>query len=167
MCLPYEKIKGYLHYYAGRFQCRRFEKWELINEAWIRIYGLENPKWASAGIRWAMQSYMLQQRQQDHRGKVGSKIRSIDEELAEGLFCKGLLTAPKDTQLQVAEDVEYAHCLLRNPNVSLADKLLIDQRYFQGLEQGQIAKIHGCAKSNISYKLSRVLRNLKSLAGAA
>lgn len=167
MCLPLEEIERYLHHYAGRFQCKRFEHWELVNEAWIRIHGLTISQWASAGIRWAMQTYTNRQRMQDHRGKPSSRIRSIDEEIADGLFCKGLIEAPKDRRLQVDEDCEYAHHLLRSSRISLADKLLIDQRYFQGLKLRQIAKIHGCSYSNIGMRLSKIANTLRKLAGAA
>lgn len=167
MCLPLKEIEAYLHYYAGRFQRKRFEHWELVNQAWIDIYDLEIPQYASAGVRWAMQRYIRQQYMQDHRGNTKSVIQSIDEEVVKNLFLSGLIAAPKDKRLQVAEDIEYAHCLLRNPNISLADRLLIDQRYFQDLWIKQIAKIHGCTKTNIIYKLNRIIKKLKYVAGAA
>lgn len=167
MCLPLNEIEAYLHYYAGRFQNDRFEHDELVNEAWIKIHELNIPQFASAGIRWAMQSYIKHEYMQDHRGKPKSVIQSIDEEIMQNLFLSGTISAPKDRRLQIAEDVEYAHSLLCNPNISLADRLLIDQRYIQGLWLSQIAKIHGCTKANISYKLRKIMDKLKFVAGAA
>jgi len=114
-----------------------------------------------------MQSYMQRQLMQDHRRNTKSVIQSIDEEIGEGLFCKNILMASKDRRLQVDEDCEYTHSLLDNPNISLADKLLIDQRYFQDLTLNQISEIHGCTRNNIIYKLKKVVSTLRYIVGVA
>lgn len=164
MCLPYNTIEPFLHYYAGHFQSNRFEHWELVNHAWITIRDLENPAFASAGIRWAMQYYKDRQYRQDHRGKEKSVIQSIDEEVGEGLFCKDFLTAPTDNRV---EDCEHVCFLLHNTKLTPADKLLIDQRYFQSLTFKQIAKIYGCTHQNIGPKVNGIVNKLKDIAGVA
>lgn len=167
MCLPYKTVEPFLHYYAGRFQSDRFEHWELISEAWLAIHDLAIPRFASAGIRWGMINYVRRQYMQDHRGKPKSKIQSIDEEIVKNLFLSGIIVAPKDKRAQTKEDTEYIQCLLWYSRISLADRLLIHQRYFQGLQIKQIAKIHGYSKTTIINKLHKIIGRLKYVAGAA
>ncbi len=158
MCLPYDDIKRFLHYYAGKFQSKDFEHWELVNEAWIGIHGLTNPHYVSNGIRWAIQCYKAKMHRQKHKGKPKSFIQSIDEAVVDGLFLKDILVAP--VHKKEVDNRAYVGCLLRNPKLKLEDKLLIDQRYFQGLTMPQIGKIHGVTKQAISLKLQKVVRVL-------
>jgi DNA-directed RNA polymerase specialized sigma subunit len=158
MCLPYDKIVGYLYHYAGRFCSNRFEIDELVNEAWIAIYGLETIEFASQGIRWAMLSYKKRQYMQDHRGLRSSVIGSIDDGIIEGLIHKNILFAP-DKRKEI-EDRDCVKHLLRNAKLSMKDRLLIDQRYYQGLSMVEMAKIHNCTKQNIYFCLDKIKAKL-------
>ncbi len=164
MCLPLSEIEGYLHYYAYRFENRRFEHWELINEAWLKIHDLTEPKFSSAGIRWAIQHYIDEQYRQDYRGKPESKIQSIDTEVLEGLFFKDTLAAPENNTL---ENADFVDCLLHCSKLTLADKLFIDQRYFQNLKLKQLTQLYGCSFQNIYYKLNRIIDKLRKKAKVA
>ncbi len=167
MCLPYEEIKGYLHYYALRLRNNRFERWELVNEAWIKIYPLEIPAFASAGIRWAMITYKKLQYAQDHKGSSTIMVSSIDDEIADGLFSKNILITPKDRQKKNLEDTDYVNYLLRSPALSLSDKLLIDQRFFQGLTLRQIGRIYSVTYEAVRLRLEKILDKLKRISEAA
>jgi len=156
-----------LHYYAGRFQNTQFEHWELVSEAWIGIQDYTNPKFASAGIRWAMQKYIRETIGQNHRGCKKSIIQSIDEEIMDNLFCKDTLVAPVDKRTEDNENTNYVNCLLNDHRLSLADKLLLDQRYFQGLTLRQIGEIHEYTFEAIRQRLNRIIIALKKIAKVA
>lgn len=167
MCLPLNEIEAYLHYYAGRFQNNRFEHNELVNQAWIAINDLTIPEFASAGIRWAMQSYMDRQYRQDHRGKIGSVIQSIEDEIIEGVFLKDNFVGPKNKRNRDFENRDYVRYLLRNGNLSLSDRLLLDQRFYQEMRVRDIAKVHNCTVTNIHYRLRRIAGKLRKIGKVA
>ena len=149
-----------MHYYAGRFQGRAFEHDELVNEAWIGIYNLKIPQFASQGIRWAMISYKDKQLRLRHRRNTKMTISTIDGEITGSLLGSALIDL-----FDCYRDVDTKDSINRLVNkLRLADRLLIDQRYFQGLTLQEIAKIHGCTKTNIGNKLERILSKLKQVA---
>jgi len=110
-------------------------------------------------------NYKKRQRMQDHRGNSRSLIASIDDEIMDGLFIRNILRAPN---IGTAFEDEDSVChILRNSNLSMSDRLLIDQRYFQGLSLVKMGKIHGCSRGNIGYKLTKILDRLRYISGAA
>ncbi len=167
MCLPYNEIEAYLHHYAGKFQNSEFEHWELVNEAWLGIYDLTIPQFASNGIRWAILRYKQKKYRRKYRGSGRAKgitIQSIDEEITNNIFCKDTLMAPLSKKMKNIDDSDYVTHLLHNPKLSLANKLLIDQRYFQDLTLTQIGKIHGRTKEAIRIRLKKLNDILRAIA---
>ncbi len=159
MCLPFADIEAYLHYYAGRFRNQRFEHWELVSEAWLGIYPLTIPKFASQGICWAMGNYKRYQYAKDHKGKKDVVIQSLDDANAEGLYIRDILEAAVSNRQQKADDAEYARSLLKK--LDMKDRLLIDERFFRGLTLQQIGKIHGCTKETIRLRVNKVIDKLR------
>jgi len=124
----------------------------LVNEAWLGIYNLDIPQYASTGIRWAMMNYIQKQWMQKHRRNRKSKIESlVDEEIV------GIIFGSPEFEIQD----EVANLLNK---LTLAEKLLIDQRYFQSLMIEDIAKIHNLTRQAIILKLQKILKKLKRAA---
>ncbi len=160
MCIEYKEIERYLHYYAGRFQSKELEHDELVNEAWIGIYSLKIPQFASQGIRWAMKSYRDKQLRLRHRRNTKMTISTIDGEITGNLLSSALIDLFDCYRgIETKDSIDKIFKIL-----NLADRLLVDQRYYQGLTLQAIAAIHGCTKSNISFKLNRILDKLKKAA---
>ncbi len=162
----FEKVRPFLHYYAGRFQNSRFDHWELINEARLRIckYGLPHPKYASAGIRWAMISYMKQQRSQDHRRNVGAVILSLDLAVDERSM-KSFVIQPETSTNNIDDERKWLNLLIDGSGLlSLDDKQLINEHYFQGKSVSQMARERNVSPSAMSWRKRKILKILRDKA---
>lgn len=163
MCLKYDEIKAYLHYYAGRFQSKWFEHDELVNEAWMIVSKLEHIEWASAGIRWAMIAYMNKQKALRRKGNKSAVIGSIDNENINGSIIKEIIKCPKVPN-QTLEDSDFIEILLCKSNLRMDERILIDQIYFKGWNCGKIAKLRECTHQNVRQKLKKVLDKITKVA---
>ena len=144
-----------------------FEVDELVNEAWIAIHELDEIRYVSQSIRWAMINYMRSQWQQKHRGKKSVKISTVDKEIAEGIFLRDTIIAQKSERKKNFEDKDYVYFFVKKGNLTLAEWSLIYQRYYQGLTIKRIAEINKCSAPTIHEKLGNILNKLKRLTGAA
>ena len=161
MCIEYEEMKGFLHYYAQRFQNKYHEKWELINEAWLRIHNLNEPKYLSNGIRWAMHNYIKESIAQTKRGRQKAQIASIDEDI-NNIFChKDNIFDPLNNYTDVDNLDELEHL---GKKLTLSERLLLDQRYYQGMKLEEIGKMYGVTRQAILMKLQRILKKMKKQA---
>lgn len=161
MCIEYEEMKGYLHHYARKYENKYHEKWELISEAWIAVHNLNEPKYLSNGIRWAMKSYRINSLNWRRRGNPRASIVSLDNEMNEMFCLKDCIFDPLN-QYSVVDNADEIKYLGRN--ITLKNRLLLDQRYYQGLTLQEIGLIHSCTKSMIKWRLDRILEMLKQVA---
>ena len=163
MCLDYDEIKAYLHYYAGRFQSRYFEHDELVNEAWVIVHKLEHIEFASQGIRWAMMTYMNKQKCLNHKRNKTAIISSIDNENINGSIIRDIIECPK-VYNQTLEDSEFIEGILDKAHLSMYDRILIDQIYFRGWALSKIAKLRGCTYEAVRQKLNKTLEKITKVA---
>jgi len=146
--LTFSKIERYLHHYAGRFQSRDFEHDELVNEAWLRTYPLNNPRFASKGILRAMLHYIRDQRRQRTYGNRNCRLSSIGD--YEFSISRPILLDIRD---------EIAYCL---KDLRVDKKELLYQRYYQGFTVAEIAQIKGVKTRNIESKITKIKSKLKN-----
>lgn len=163
MCLEYKQIEVYLHYYAGKFQSKYFEHDELINEAWMVVYKLDNIRFASQGIRWAMLHYIQIERAKAHKGNSKAVLCSIEKEMGIGILLKDIFAHPKN-YLQTTEDKDLISGILRNANLNMRDRILLDVLFYRGWTQVKIAKLRGCTRQAISLHLDRIIQKLTRVA---
>lgn len=161
MCLELKQIRGYLHHYAAKFQNNTLEHWELVNEAWIKVHSLNNIEFASQGIKWAMIQYRDKMYRQRKRRNLDASITSIDADALDTLCRKDLIF---DT-LNCFKDIDNIDQLtVISRNLSLDERLLIDQRYYQELKLKEIAYIHGVKKQAIAMRLAKIIEKMKRIA---
>ena len=164
MCLEYDEIKAYLHYYAGKFQSKRFEHDELVNEAWMIVHKLNHIGFASQGIRWAMWSYISKEHAKAHKGNRKAVVCSIEKEYKfTELLIKDIITDPKKYNQNI-EDSDLVKVILNKSKLRMDEIILIDQLYFRGWTQKRIADLRGCTRQNINLKLERILDKITRVA---
>lgn len=160
----YEEVEGYLKYYAYRFDSNRFQADELINVAWMGIRNQTNPKYWSAGIRWAMQNYIKKELSRDSWGTSATiVVVSMDQEVDDGYAIKDLIGCVDNSQLLV-DDKEILLQLIHKCKLKVKHKTMLYQYYFLGMNQEEIGKLHGNTRQNVSTVLQRVLKKLKDVA---
>lgn len=164
MCLEYNEIKAYLHYYAGKFQSKYFEHDELVNEAWMIVHRLDHIEFASQGIRWAMLSYIRKERGKVNKGSSKAFICSIEDKA--GLYTnliKDVIEDPKNFN-QSIEDSDFIVILLSKSGLRIDERILIDQIYFRGWTQRKVAQLRGCTPEAIRQKFNKILKKITRVA---
>ena len=161
--LAYEDIAGYLHYYANRFEDYQFEHWELVNEAWIVVHKLNHIKFASQGIRWAMITYKAKELRHRRFGCPKAKIVSLETPTVFGRMLQDMISDPKRYSTMV-DDIDVINGLADEAQLSLDQRLLLDQRYWKCMCLQEIAMTRRCTRENVRLLLNRILRKLQSAA---
>lgn len=167
-CPTFQEVEGYLRYYAARFKSNRFDYWELINEAWLKIKDQPNPKYWSAGIRWVMRNYTHLQIRRDTRGNLDVSVTSLDAEY-NGNEDNTLMNNISDesmssSEIALIENKEQISKLVEKAGLEFKDVLLIFQYYYQESTLRELAKRYDCSFQTIYNKLQAIQKKLKRVA---
>jgi RNA polymerase sigma factor (sigma-70 family) len=162
--IPLDDYIGYLHYYASRYKNKRFEHWELINEAWIKVHGLPHIEYMSQGIRWAMSIYKRIEYARDHHRNPDARV--IDFSTATGgnekdAAIKAMLIAVFDRHEQQIEDKDtISYLVYKAAKLPMKDRILIDMHYCRHMSYRSIAALYGCSYEWIRQRMLRILERL-------
>lgn len=160
MC-EFKDMRGYLIYFGKRYESIYHERNELINEAWIAMHDIENPKYIANAVKWAMMNYMRQEKIRYRYFNQNAVFVSIDKQITEIFSLKDCIFDPLNDFEGVENSDQLKHISRR---LSLAERLLLDQRYYQELTLRNIAKIHGVTGERIRQRLDKIISKLKAAA---
>ena len=159
----WKDVEKLMHYWAGNFQDRRFEHWELINAVWLRgrVQNVDKDD-ISITIKRDMIDYMRRVSKQ-RRTKNGKFYRQEYNFTDQDQTLKAFPPQIKDNGLW--ETKEYFNDLTKD--FTREDRLIIILRYVAGLTFPEIGKAIGQAidEQNILYRhkklLEKIARKLK------
>lgn len=157
----YEEVAGYLKYYANIFQCNRFDFWELVNEAWLRVRKQTNPKFWSNAIRWAMMGYMAGQRGQGKRLKPDTEIASIDSMIDEESTYQRIHSSSVDEQ-KPTDDTDHVAWLMDSHLLKDSYKEIIIEYYYGNMTLEQIGQKRGRTRAAVCHMLQTALRIIRN-----
>lgn len=160
--LEYEDIKGYLHYYAFRFQNNDFEHWELVNEAWIVVHKLNKIEFASQGIRWAMLTYRAVQTQHRRYGSSTATVLPLETDAGLNMLVGDMLAKPNRyvPSTDTIDNVDTISWLADNARLSLDARILLDQRFGRCMTFDEIAEGRNCTRENIRLLVKKIITRL-------
>lgn len=157
--LAFDDIVGYLHYYAFRFQSRNFEHWELINEAWMAVHRLNNIKFASQGIRWAMLVYKKKENQHRRYGSSSAVILPLETNMGINKLVMNMTAKPIKSMSDM-DNIDTISWLANNACLSLDERMVIDQRFGKGMTMESIACDRQCSHQNVYDLIERIIAKL-------
>lgn len=157
--LALDDIIRYLHYYAMRFEDNQFERWELINEAWIAVHKLKHIQFASQGIRWAMLGYKRVERQLRRKGSSTATILPLETDAGINKLVVDMM-AKQDVSMNRMDTIDTISWLANSARLSLDERILIDQRFGKGMMLREIATTRNCTRQNVKMLLNRIISKL-------
>jgi RNA polymerase sigma factor (sigma-70 family) len=148
MAVDFEDNEACFHFHAYRYQSKRFDHWELVNEGWARSRD-KNPDYASIGARNAIIDYIREELRQDKRGKVAEPPLHLTGDCISGR---------KDDR-DIIDAKDYIETL--TANLSDTERHLIEDKFYKGLTYRQIADKHNTSHQVIYGRMQRLLKRLR------
>lgn len=152
----WKDVEKLMHFWAGKFQDKRFEHWELINAVWLRgrVQKVDKDN-ISITIKRDMIDYMRRVSKQ-RMTKNGKFYRH--EYTFTDRDQKLKAYPPKTFDNCDWQTREYFNNLTKGFNRE--ERLIIILRYIAGLSMAEIGKSIGCREPNISLIHKRLLKEI-------